>query len=76
METVLSVETTDALIDRINLSPRERAAAKARMRQAEEMVDALWRTVFSRLAELVVKPVRSGIEWVARVPNSRFLGRE
>ena len=74
METLLSVKATDALIDRINLSPRERAAAKAGMRKAEAMVDALWRvrTVLSRLARVA----RSGIEWVARVPNSAFLGRE
>jgi hypothetical protein len=79
METVLSVKATDALIDRINLSPHEKAAAKAELRKAEAMVDALWRvgTVLSRWARLaVVKPIRRGIEWITRVPNSRFLGWE
>jgi hypothetical protein len=79
METLHSVKATDALIERINLSPREQASAKAAMRKAEAMIDALWRvgTVLSRLTRVaIVEPVRKGIEWVTRVPNSRFLGHE
>jgi hypothetical protein len=79
MEKLLGVKMTDAAIDRINLSPHERATAKATMRKAEAITDGLWRAgiVLSRWARAAIaKPVQSGIEWVASVPNSRFLGRE
>jgi hypothetical protein len=61
-------------MDRINLSATDKAAAKAAVRKADALVDAVWRvgTVLLRFA----RPIRRGLEWVTRVPNSRFLGHE
>ena len=71
MEKFINVKSVYDSIDEINMRPREKAAAKARMRDAEVVADVIWRVsqALSGLGRLVGKLVRSSTSHILREGN-------
>lgn len=56
MGYLLQTRSIDQMIDGIDMSEREKRAAKAQMRRADAILDALWK-VATRVGRALTRPV-------------------